>query len=120
MNKEKIAIIIFKGKKSEKNEDKIKFKTNETEEMKLVAQHIVLGWTINKRLSMDTHLSKTILAANLKMHQMMKMRKYMNLRTKIIILKAHVLSIFCYGIEQYIGESTSVKASLMEIFIKTR
>merc|ERR1711954_456899 len=66
INKKKTVIIVFKGAKSEKDVNEIEFKINETESVKPVVQHRVLGWIVNQRLSMDDQLAKTIKAANLK------------------------------------------------------
>ena len=54
----------------------------------------------------------------------MKYKKYMSMKTRSKVMNANVLSLFKYGIEQYLGETEVVKqrlhTSIMEIFRRVR
>ena len=107
-----------------KIERDIEIKLKEDEVITPVNQHKVLGWILNTRLSMDSQIRNTISSVNLKLHKIMKMKKYMNLNTKRKILNAHLLSLYQYGIEQYVGETEAIKqklhSSMMTTFRKIR
>ena len=103
---------MFSKTKSEVKQEDLKIKLNDEEVITPVNQHKILGWNINNRLSMDQHINKTIQAATLKMNEICKYTKYMSLKTRTKVFKAHVLSLFQYGIEQYCGEVGSIKQKL--------
>ena len=97
---------------------------NDSKQIKPVKNHKVLGWTMNNRLTMDLHLSNTIKAANLKLTEIKPYFKYMSLKNKARVVNAQAMSLFKYGISQYLGANVDVKnrltTSMMNIWRITR
>ena len=98
INTSKTAIVCFENSKRKIPDDEISITTDEGNIVKPVKSHKVLGWLINKRLSMDSQLGASIRAAGLKMKTIMEFTKYMNIQQKAKVFKAHVMSIYSYGI----------------------
>ena len=112
INTSKTAIVCFENSKRKIPDDEISITTDEGNIVKPVKSHKVLGWLINKRLSMDSQLGASIRAAGLKMKTIMEFTKYMNIQQKAKVFKAHVMSIYSYGISQYAGETEALKQRL--------
>ena len=67
---------------------------------------------------------KTISAANLKLKSILKYKRCISLKTRSKVMNAHILSLFNYGMEQYLGEVEKLKqrlhSSMMQVFRKVR
>ena len=73
---------------------------------------------------MDLHLSNTVRAANLKLSELKPFFKYMSVRSRTLAVNAHVMSIYRYGISQYLGANVDLRqrlvTSMMNIWRMTR
>ena len=64
---------------------------------------------MNSRMTPDSYLHLTIQMAHMKLSQMKQFLKYMTIESRQKVLKANILSIFQYGMAQYIGENDWIK-----------
>ena len=89
----------------------IKIQDND-EEIKPKQQFKILGWWVNTRQSMDTHVNQIYKEINQKINTMRNLSKYTDEKTRIKFANAFLMGRISYGMPLYQGETCAVKSKI--------
>ena len=111
LNDEKTNLMVMGRPNKEEYMKNVQIKL-EDEVIKPKPQMKILGWIMNTRTSMDSHLNMVISQVNHKLKKARSVAKYMNKKTRTIFSNSFLLSKFKYGMPLYIGETWALRQKI--------
>ena len=110
INAEKTNILVIPSNKNDNSEGIELREENKTIMPK--KQIKILGFLLNPRMSLESHLNATILKVNAMIVNLRPIVKYMSEATRLKIANSNLKSLLTYGLELYPAENKNVQTKL--------
>ena len=118
LNENKTSFVVMRALNPNNKDTRMELKINENEVVKDDNAIKILGWWLNKKMSMRTHLQKLKGIISLKLAKIRPFLNFMSLKTRKELLYAKIGSIIMYGLPLYCGQTEDIRNDISVLFMK--